>query len=84
MGQPDPVVRASEISQYAYCARAWWYARVKGYPSANVDALRAGVVRHRAHGAAVAGSTLLLRLAIVLLVIAGLLLAAWLVLNAGG
>jgi hypothetical protein len=84
MGQPDPVVRASEISQHAYCARAWWYARVKGYQSANVDALRAGVLGHRAHGRAVARSTWLLRLAIVLLVIAGLLLAVWLVLNAGG
>jgi len=84
MGQPDPVVRASEISQYAYCARAWWYARVKGYHSANVDALRAGVLEHRAHGRAVAGSTWLLRLAIALLVIAGLLLAVWLALSAGG
>jgi hypothetical protein len=83
MGPQDPIVRASEIAQYAYCARAWWYSRVKGYRPANVDALRAGVSGHRAHGRAVAGSTRLLWLAIVLLVIAGMLLAAWLVLSTG-
>jgi CRISPR/Cas system-associated exonuclease Cas4 (RecB family) len=84
MSQQDAIVRASEISQYAYCARAWWYARVKGYRPANVDALREGVSGHRAHGRAVAGSTWLLRLALLLLVIAGVLLAAWLVLGSGG
>jgi 3-mercaptopyruvate sulfurtransferase SseA len=84
MSQQDPVVRASEISQYAYCARAWWFARVKGHRSANVAALRAGVSGHRAHGRAVVGSNRLHRLALVLLVIAGVLLAAWLVLSTGG
>ncbi len=84
MGDQDPIVRASEISQYAYCARAWWFARVKGYQSANVYAQRAGVSEHRAHGRAVAGSRLLQRLAIGLLVVAAVLIAAWLVLSTGG
>lgn len=84
MSQQEPVIRASEISQYAYCARAWWFARVKGYRSANVDALRAGVSGHRAHGRAVTGVSLLRRLAVGLLVIAAALLALWLVLNMGG
>lgn len=84
VSQQDPIVRASEISQYAYCARAWWFARVKGCRPANVDDLRAGVSGHRAHGRAVAGSAWLLRLALLLLVVAGLLLATWLLLGTGG
>jgi hypothetical protein len=84
MSEQDPIVRASEISQYTFCARAWWYARVRGYRSANVDVLRAGVSGHRAHGRAVASSIRLQRLAIVLLVAAAILLAAWLVSGTGG
>jgi hypothetical protein len=83
MSRQDPIVRASEISQYSFCARAWWYARVKGYPSENVSALRAGVSGHRAHGRAVVGSIRLHQLAVLLLVVAGILLVAWLVLSAG-
>jgi hypothetical protein len=49
-----------------------------------VDALRAGVSGHRAHGRAVTGVSLLRRLAVSLLVIAAALLALWLVLNMGG
>ena len=84
MSQQEPVVRASEISQYAYCARAWWFARVKGYRSANVNALRAGVTGHRALGRAVMGVSRLQRLALGLLVIAAVLLVIWLVLSSGG
>lgn len=84
MSQQDPVVRASELAQYAYCARAWWFARVKGYPSANVIALGEGAAGHRVHGRAVAGSSRLRRLALVLLMIAGILFATWLVMSIGG
>ena len=78
MSQQDPIVRASEIGQYAYCARAWWFARVKGYRSANVATMRQGTARHGAHGRAVEGYHLLRRLAVALVVLAGLLLLAWL------
>ena len=78
------VVRASEIAQYAFCARAWWLGRVKGYRSANVVAMRTGTARHRAHGRAVEGYNLLRRLAVALLVMAGLALLAWLLLSLGG
>lgn len=84
MSQQDPVVRASEISQYAFCARAWWYARVRGYRSANVAALRAGVSGHHAHGRAVMSSVRLQWLAVFLLLTAGILLAVWLLLSAVG
>ena len=40
MGRQDDIVRASEIGQYAFCARAWWLGRVKGYRSTNVAAMR--------------------------------------------
>lgn len=84
MGQEEPVIRASEVSQYAYCARAWWLGRVKGYRSANVQAMRRGTARHEAHGRAVEGYHLLRRLALGLIVLSGVLLAAWLLLSLVG
>ena len=83
MSQQDPIVRASEIGQYAYCARAWWFARVKGYRSAHVAAMRQGTARHGVHGRAVEGYHLLRRLAVALIVLAGLLLLAWLLVRLG-
>lgn len=47
------VVRASEIGQYVYCARAWWLGSVLGYESANVQAMESGIAAHEAHGQAV-------------------------------
>jgi hypothetical protein len=84
----DDLIRASELSQYAYCARAWWLGRVMGYHSANVEAMQAGTARHRAHGRSVEGVYRLRRLALTLLLLAALALAAalavWLIGNAGG
>ena len=42
-------LRASEIAQFMYCQRAWWYAR-EGQPSANESWLRAGEHWHTRHG----------------------------------
>jgi hypothetical protein len=67
------VIRASEIGEYVFCARAWWLGRVKGVPNANRLALEAGVLRHRAHGQRVQRAELLSRLVRLLLVIAALL-----------
>ncbi|MCS6847632.1 MAG: hypothetical protein RMN52_07960 [Anaerolineae bacterium] len=47
------VIRASEIGQYAYCARAWWLSNVAGVPSANTAELQRGAAMHRHHGQAV-------------------------------
>ncbi len=73
------VIRASEVGQYVYCARAWWLGRVRGYRSINVAALEAGRAAHRRHGRAVARHHRLRRLAYVLLALAVVAGAAFLV-----
>jgi len=46
----DGVIRASELSQYAYCAQAWWLGSVRGLPSAHVDQMEKGTAAHMGHG----------------------------------
>ncbi|HSR31906.1 MAG TPA: hypothetical protein VLY63_15180 [Anaerolineae bacterium] len=84
MSQEDPIIRASEIGQYAFCARAWWLGRVKGYRSVNMAALRQGTAQHQAHGRSVEGYHFMRRLALGLLALAGLVLVAWLLLSLVG
>jgi hypothetical protein len=84
VNQQDPVIRASEISQYAFCARAWWLQRVQGYRSSNLAAMNRGAARHRTHGRDVEGYHLLGRLAVALLFLAGISLLIWLILILGG
>lgn len=67
---PEDVIRASEIGQYAYCARAWWLQRVQGYEPQDRRALEAGLALHRQHSRAVAGYHLQRRLAYLLLALA--------------
>ncbi len=50
----DRIIRASEIGQYEYCARAWWLGRVLGYRSRNVEEMAAGAEEHASHGQQVA------------------------------
>jgi CRISPR/Cas system-associated exonuclease Cas4 (RecB family) len=77
----DDVIRASEISQYSYCARAWWFRRVLGYGSANLEAMRRGTAQHRVHGRRVERYHRLRWLAVGLLTLAGVALIAWLLLG---
>jgi len=84
VSKEDPIIRASEIGQYVFCARAWWLGRVMGYRSTNLAAMRQGTARHRVHGRAVAGYHFLRRLAVALLILAGVAFAAWLLLSLGG
>ena len=83
MSGQDPVIRASEIGQYTYCARAWWLGRVKGHRSANIDAMRRGMARHREHGRRVEHFHLLRRAAFFLIALAVAALIAWLLLSLG-
>jgi hypothetical protein len=50
----DAILRASEVGEYAYCARSWWLHRVQGVSSQNVAALQSGQQTHDRHGRAVA------------------------------
>jgi hypothetical protein len=53
--EEDRLIRASEIGQYEYCARAWWLGRVLGYRSHNVEEMTAGAEEHISHGKQVIG-----------------------------
>ena len=75
--QPQRVIRASEIGQYLYCARAWWLANEQGVPSSNIQELAQGEAAHRQHGRRVwfAGFLRALALALVILAVVMLLIA---------
>lgn len=67
-----PVIRASEVAEYVYCARAWWLRRVAGLepdPSAQARMAR-GTLMHQRHGRALLGSQALLALAALLMLAA--------------
>jgi hypothetical protein len=42
-------IKASELGEYLYCHRAWWY-RVQGMETANVQELVRGTSAHEQHG----------------------------------
>lgn len=67
-----PVIRASELNQYAFCARSWWLEHTQGYPSAHAQEMLDGQVAHQAHGQAVVHYDRLRHLAYMLLLIAAL------------
>jgi len=66
----ERIVRASEVGQYAFCARAWWLGSVEGRPSAHRREMAAGEAAHRRHGQQVRVSAALARLAYLLLALA--------------
>lgn len=69
-------IRASDIGTYLFCRRAWWYDR-KGVEPANRAEMLAGTELHRAHGRVVVASGLTRTLALILLLAALALLAAF-------
>ena len=73
------VIRASEIGQYAYCARAWWLGSVQGRPSSHQREMATGEMAHRRHGRGVRTTTQLTLLAYALLAIAITLGLLWLI-----
>ena len=70
-------VSASEVGQYAYCARAWWLAVVEKRAPENPMLLDAGTRAHQRHAWQVALARITARLALFLLGIAILALAVW-------
>ena len=84
MSGKGPYIRASEIGQYVYCARAWWLGQAKGYRSRNVKRMADGERDHLEHGREVRGYHRLRYLAVALVLIAVIALAMavlWLVLG---
>ncbi len=74
---PDRIIRASEINQYVYCAKAWWLGAIEGVPPANVRALEAGRLAHARHGRVVIVAGWAQRAAIGLLAIGVTLAVIW-------
>jgi hypothetical protein len=79
----DRFVRASEIGEYEFCARAWWLGRVLGREHENPHQLDAGRRDHAGHGRGVnlAG---VLQQAGLILVLTALVVVVLLVLLGGG
>jgi CRISPR/Cas system-associated exonuclease Cas4 (RecB family) len=71
-----PIIRSSDIGNYLYCRRAWWY-RKQGVESENQAELATGTEIHRQHGRKVLASTLTRTLGLVLLFAALVLLVAY-------
>jgi len=69
-------IRSSDIGNYLYCRRSWWY-RKNGTPSENQAELTAGTDLHKRHGRQVLASSLTRGLGLILLLIAILLLVAY-------
>ena len=59
----DKWIRASEISNYVYCRRAWWLQRTQGYASENLRELSQGTAYHQQHGRSLLTTILVRRLA---------------------
>jgi len=70
-------IRSSEIGNYLYCRRAWWY-RKTGVPSENQIELAAGTDLHRRHGRQVLASLLTRTVGWILFLAAVLTLVAYL------
>jgi CRISPR/Cas system-associated exonuclease Cas4 (RecB family) len=78
------VIRASELGEYMYCARAWWLKQVVGEMGDVKLAARrttAGERGHAQHGRAVRAYQREAGLGRALWLLAGLLLLAWLIIT---
>jgi len=62
----DRIIRASEIGQYDFCAKAWWLGSIEGVPPSNLSQLQAGTAAHEEHGRQVKRASQLQVAAIVL------------------
>ncbi|MDK1081390.1 MAG: hypothetical protein QGM50_05515 [Anaerolineae bacterium] len=71
-----PVIRSSDIGNYLYCRRAWWY-RKQGYQSENQAQLESGTTLHHKHGRKIMAAGLFRTFGILLLLIALVLLVAY-------
>ena len=68
-------IRASEVGEYVYCARAWWLRRVEGLVPAGRERRELGTALHARHGRAVALSRTLVIAGVTLALVAAALVA---------
>jgi len=73
---PVATIRASDIGNYLYCRRAWWYRR-QGVESEDRAELAAGTDLHQHHGRQVLASSLTRTLGLILLLAALVMLVAY-------
>lgn len=73
---PVAVIRSSDIGNYLYCRRAWWYKK-QGLVSENQTELSSGTELHRKHGRQVVASGLSRTIGLILLMIALVMLVAY-------
>jgi len=71
-----PITRASDIGNYLYCRRAWWY-RKNGLESENQAELAAGTELHQRHGRQVLASNIKRVVGMILLMAAIILLVSY-------
>ncbi|MFD3163230.1 hypothetical protein [Herpetosiphon sp. NSE202] len=69
-----PIIRASELGEYDFCARAWWLRRECGWQGRFPERLAQGEVAHQRHGRDLQQSQWLRTVAIGLLLLAALAL----------
>jgi CRISPR/Cas system-associated exonuclease Cas4 (RecB family) len=70
------VIRSSDIGNYLYCRRAWWY-RQQGFQSENQAELASGTELHRKHGRKVLAAGLLRVMGFLFLLLGLILLVAY-------
>ncbi len=70
------IIRSSDIGNYLYCRRAWWY-RKEGFESENQAEMAAGTEIHRQHGRRVVASSLTRSLGLILFLVALVLFVAY-------
>jgi len=70
------VIRSSDIGNYLFCRRAWWY-RQQGFQSENQAELDSGTELHRKHGRKVMAAGISRTIGLILLLAALVLLVSY-------
>lgn len=78
------VIRASEINQYTFCPRAWWWKEVEGIEPEDVEQLVEGTDFHRRYSGHVLFLEKIQTWAWVLLIAAVCLILVGIALSSGG
>jgi CRISPR/Cas system-associated exonuclease Cas4 (RecB family) len=72
------IIRASEISTYMFCHRAWWY-QFQGYEPENMAEMVGGSELHEKHGRVVMASNCLQLIAYGSLLLAVISAIVWII-----